>query len=930
VHALDGVSLTFPSRGLVFISGKSGSGKTTLLNVIGGLDGIDGGEIYVQDKEFSTFTAKEYDSYRNTFIGFVFQEYNLLSEFTVEYNIKIAMELQGGEVDEEEFSQLLQEMEIQDLKDRKPSELSGGQRQRVAIARALLKKPRIIMADEPTGALDSATGAQVLDMLKKLSKDKLVIVVSHDNEFAQKYADRIIHLIDGQVVEDITFTETDLTENVSERENALIVRDGAELSENEKNALAKAVKERKKIEIIEKLSFRDKQKTGEVAIEREEPVALKKSKMKFKSSAQMGVKSLAVKPIRLFITVLISALAFAVFGLFDTIANFNTEKILKHHLRKSSAATLVADAEYIVDYTANDTYVVKVSNATLEALESETGGAVKGIFDFRDNTSGNVAHTQQITELTSSKVVVGRKYYANAVNGFIEFDADTEIDGKTFKDFDYKLIKGEYPRLAYENGNLDKATLYNVAISAYLADSIIFYLNGEPLNGKTIQTYDDLLLSQITIGQDTYTIVGIVDCGEISEKYDTILQSTPSNVNTTALLGDYTSFIDSSAQKCLFVGKGFMREYNKLQQSADIYYGGNADWSITVGDSDVKKQVVNYMYNAEQYTKDNILLFSGRYSQDGLITLADDEILVHYLNLEYLFSNEISHLEQLDKNLAKDMIRSLQNGSVQENRNTFDRFCALLNLNIQDGFVSATVQSRSTETDEKIVKDWKIVGVYFGVDNNSYSTASRYKLMVGKSFMQSYHIYEKQGDYNKILFSKESVKNGADVIVKYLSTESGFALNWYNNSVLLMISENETMIRQAADLFLYAALALAVFSIFMLYNYISTSISSKRRSVGVLRGLGAGGKDILRIFLTESLIIAFINGVLACALSAVGCMLVNSYIMNTMNIFVAFALFGVRQILIISGVSLLTAFVSSALPIFKISKKKPVDLIRRS
>ena len=174
------------------------------------------------------------------------------------------------------------------------------------------------------------------------------------------------------------------------------------------------------------------------------------------------------------------------------------------------------------------------------------------------------------------------------------------------------------------------------------------------------------------------------------------------------------------------------------------------------------------------------------------------------------------------------------------------------------------------------------------------------------------------------------MKKGSGVIVEYLTSESGFTLNWYNNSVLTVISENETMIRQAADLFLYAALALAVFSIFMLYNYISTSISSKRRSVGVLRGLGAGGKDILRIFLSESLVIAVINGVLACALSALGCMLVNSYIMETMNIFVAFALFEVRQILIISGISLLTAFLSSALPIFKISKKKPVDLIRRS
>jgi ABC-type lipoprotein export system ATPase subunit len=197
VKALNGISLTFPDSGLVFITGKSGCGKTTLLNVIGGLDGIDSGEICVQDKKFSSFSATEYDSYRNTFIGFIFQEYNLLPEFTVEKNIKIAMELQGQKTDDEEFEKLLKDVEIDEFRDRNPSELSGGQRQRVAIARALVKHPRIIMADEPTGALDSDTGEQVLETLKKLSKKTLVIVVSHDKEFAEKYADRIIHLVDG-------------------------------------------------------------------------------------------------------------------------------------------------------------------------------------------------------------------------------------------------------------------------------------------------------------------------------------------------------------------------------------------------------------------------------------------------------------------------------------------------------------------------------------------------------------------------------------------------------------------------------------------------------------------------------------------------------------------------------------------------------------
>jgi ABC-type antimicrobial peptide transport system permease subunit len=248
-------------------------------------------------------------------------------------------------------------------------------------------------------------------------------------------------------------------------------------------------------------------------------------------------------------------------------------------------------------------------------------------------------------------------------------------------------------------------------------------------------------------------------------------------------------------------------------------------------------------------------------------------------------------------------------------------------LDWSDG-VTVSVYYRSAETGEAIVQDWKIAGVFFRV--NEWDATAGYKLMVGEKFMDTYRIYRHQGEYTKILFSQKSIKNGGNDIVGYLTAEGGLALNWYNNPILTIISKNEVMIRQIADLFLYIALALASVSVFMLYNYISTSIASKRRSVGVLRALGAGGKDILRTFLIESLIIAIINGALACVFSALGCLLVNSYVMNTMNIFVAFALFGVRQVVIIIAVSFLTAFLSSALPIVKISKKKPVELIRRS
>ena len=202
--------------------------------------------------------------------------------------------------------------------------------------------------------------------------------------------------------------------------------------------------------------------------------------------------------------------------------------------------------------------------------------------------------------------------------------------------------------------------------------------------------------------------------------------------------------------------------------------------------------------------------------------------------------------------------------------------------------------------------------------------------MMNTNLMRELKVYDGQGDYAKMLFSARSTNKGVNVIANYFTREDGFTLNWYSNSVLQLIKQNEMIIHQVADLFLWVALALALFSVFMLYNYMSTSISSKKRSVGVLRGLGAGRKDILLAFLTESLFISAVNGVFANVFAVLGVNLVNKYILEIMNISVKFALFGVRQILIISVVSVLTGLLSSILPIFKIAKKKPVELIRLS
>lgn len=200
--ALKNISIKFPEKGMVFILGKSGSGKSTLLNVIGGLDKYDSGEIIINGKSTNTFKGKDYDAFRNTYMGFIFQEFNLIEDYSVEQNIKLALELQHKDATEEEIKNILEKVELTEVSKRKTNELSGGQKQRIAIARAVIKNPEIVLADEPTGNLDSSTGEQIWKILKDLSKDKLVIVVSHDNESAHKYADRIIEIQDGTIIKD--------------------------------------------------------------------------------------------------------------------------------------------------------------------------------------------------------------------------------------------------------------------------------------------------------------------------------------------------------------------------------------------------------------------------------------------------------------------------------------------------------------------------------------------------------------------------------------------------------------------------------------------------------------------------------------------------------------------------------------------------------
>ena len=231
-HALKGINLEFRKSEFVSILGPSGCGKTTLLNIIGGLDKYTTGDLIINNKSTKEYKDKDWDTYRNHSIGFVFQSYNLIQHQTVLENVELALTLSGVSKEErrKRATSVLKKVGLGDKLKNKPNQLSGGQMQRVAIARALVNDPEIILADEPTGALDTESSVQIMELLKDISKDKLIVMVTHNPELAEKYSTRIVKLLDGKVISD---TNPFDSSKEKEEKQLLSVADETNLSKTE-------------------------------------------------------------------------------------------------------------------------------------------------------------------------------------------------------------------------------------------------------------------------------------------------------------------------------------------------------------------------------------------------------------------------------------------------------------------------------------------------------------------------------------------------------------------------------------------------------------------------------------------------------------------------------------------------------------------------
>ena len=225
VEALKGINIKFRENEFVAILGQSGCGKTTLLNIIGGLDKYTSGDLIINEKSTKQFKDKDWDTYRNHSIGFIFQSYNLIPHQSILSNVELALTISGVSKKERRrrAKRALQKVGLGDQLYKKPNQMSGGQMQRVAIARALVGNPDILLADEPTGALDSATSVQIMDLLKEIAEEKLVIMVTHNPELAIQYSTRIVKVLDGNIIDDSNpfMTEDEKRNNTKNKKTSM-------------------------------------------------------------------------------------------------------------------------------------------------------------------------------------------------------------------------------------------------------------------------------------------------------------------------------------------------------------------------------------------------------------------------------------------------------------------------------------------------------------------------------------------------------------------------------------------------------------------------------------------------------------------------------------------------------------------------------------
>lgn len=937
VVALSDVSVKFPETGLVFILGKSGSGKSTLLNVLGGLDTADSGEIIIKGKSSKDFSQSDFDSYRNTYLGFVFQEYNILEDFNVGANVALALKLQGRKATDEEINEILEEVDLAGFGKRKPNELSGGQKQRVAIARALVKNPEIIMADEPTGALDSNTGIQVFDTLKKLSENKLVLVVSHDRDFAEKYGDRVIELKDGKIISDIekhrTYAEKTenglsdyggkllkfpkgykLTQKDVEKINAYLSEKEAVLAVDDK--LTEEVSRAARIDKDGRMETFAPTDEGKISFSKNAGFKLIKSRMPVKESFKMGASGLKSKPFRLVVTVLLCFVCFAMFGMVDSFAAYDSKDAITNSMYDSGIDYAGFVKYKKIDQDEFGSYEI----ATVMTAEDIKKIAEKG-FDVMP-VYGDLSYVSSMEDsfLTSVSSVV----YKGDVVGLVEVDEaarekqNIKLLGGRLSEADDEVVVSDYvfdcfKKYGYKHVNPDGSLDETKNLAAGEIGTCDEFLSREPnvvVNGDVVA--------------GIFKIVGVFDDGNDYAKYEKL--DKPDLGSSEGI--DYYLMTTQLGQErnygfsCLFLAnKGFVERYTATEE----YNGPGMKFEATRLSGFVSNYYRDTYVSASVYFgyafKQSDVPAKAYYLNSTKTALASDEIALPISVMQELLESYYSSQSDVLEKIAGWDVKDTSDENMQK---IAKEAAGLLPERI---YLTATLPYESAERQMSA----KIAGFFLPDERltdpaNAFSTYSDF-VMTGDGV---YKKFQADGETKYRFAICRLAKDKADIrkAVDASFEESDGVRYGLQNYITRTESSVGDIIKSLAKVFLYVGIGVFVFALILFTNYISVSISYKRREIGILRAVGARSSDVFGVFFNEAMVIALIVFLLAAIVGGLSVGAANNSLRNEYNMPITLLNYGIRQVVIIFFGCVLTAVAASFVPVMKTARKKPIDAIR--
>lgn len=867
VHALKGVSIDFRESEFVSILGQSGCGKTTLLNIIGGLDRYTEGDLIIGGKSTKEFKNADWDTYRNHSIGFVFQSYNLIPHQTVLANVELALTLSGVSKTErrQRAKDALVKVGLGDQLKKKPNQMSGGQMQRVAIARALVNEPDILLADEPTGALDSETSVQIMELLKEISKDKLIIMVTHNPELAEKYSNRIIRLLDGRVVDDTNPYDRNVVEPIEKK---------------------KAGKEKK----------------------------IKKPSMSYFTALSLSLNNLMTKKGRTFMTSFAGSIGIIGIALILSISS-GAQLYIKSVEEETLASYPIAIERNAMDMSSMMTSMMKDNTS-----DGNDDGKVHS-----NNIMGSMVNTM-LTQLKSNDLKSFKTYLENDGKEINDYVSDIKYGYSTplniFRNDKDKGIIQVNPATLFEdmgmtNAMYDSQLMSNVVSTSYdtwtelLDNDKLLNEQYKVLAGRMPSAYNEVVVmvnKDNEISDYSLYCMGLMDSEELINAVKSAMSNNNEKVEFTSKLQTYT--YDE------LLGLEF-----RLVTNPEFYEKENGIWTDK---SDDKIYMTKVVEDAEPIKvvgiikpEENSIMSSSSSSAIGY-THALTEYLVNKVNDSEIvkaqkdspdtdiFTGKEFAKDEDKKTLTMEDIQAYIAALPQEQQ---AQVMAQLQQAQQMGMteqqiVDAFSQQMNTESDATYDGNMTLLGVA------SLDEPSRINIYP-KDFDSKEKIEQIISDYN------DKVKADGNENLKIE----------YTDIVGLMMTSVSTIIDAISVILIaFVAISLVVSSIMIgIITYIS--VLERTKEIGILRAMGASKRDISRVFNAETLIVGFAAGAIGIGVTLLLLIPANAIVYNLTGIS-GMCVLPWQGAVILVIISMLLTLIAGLIPSHYAAKKDPVLALR--